>query len=107
MATIRALIILAALLATSGTATAQPVEAFYKGRTINVYIGFATGGTYDMYARLVARHMGRYIPGNPLIVAQSMPGAGSTKAANYVFAVAPKDGSALGVVSQTVAAEEK
>ena len=87
-------------------ASAPSAQAFYKGRTIIISIGFATGGTYDLYARLIARHIGRHIPGNPLIVAQSMPGAGSLKAANYIYAVAPRDGSALGIASQTVAMEE-
>jgi tripartite-type tricarboxylate transporter receptor subunit TctC len=84
----------------------QSVEAFYKGATINLYVGFAPGGSYDFYARLFARHMGRHIPGNPLIVLQSMPGAGSLRAANYLYNVAPKDGTALAVVTQTVMLEE-
>lgn len=87
----------------SSTAWSQPaVESFYKGNTINLYVGFTPGGSYDFYARLFARHMGRHIPGNPTIVVQSMPGAGSLRAANYLYNVAPKDGTALGVVSQTV-----
>ena len=87
-------------------AQAQSVEQFYKGKTINLYIGYATGGGYDFFGRLTARHMGRHIPGNPTIVPQNMPGAGSLKAANYLYAVAPKDGTALGIITQTVAIEE-
>jgi tripartite-type tricarboxylate transporter receptor subunit TctC len=84
---------------------AEP-EALYKGKTVIIYIGFAPGGSYDYFGRLVARHIGRHLPGNPTVVAQSMPGAGSFTAANYLYARAPRDGTALGIVSQTVAIEE-
>src|SRR5215211_9008277 len=87
-------------------AAAQGAEAFFKGRVINLYIGFAPGGTYDYYSRLVARFMGKHIPGNPTIVPQNMPGAGSFQAANFLYAVAPKDGTALAMVSQVSAIEE-
>jgi len=86
--------------------TPQAQEDFYKGRTVNMYIGFAPGGSYDLYARTLARYLGKHIPGAPTIVAQSMPGAGSFRAANYLFSVAPKDGSAIGMVSQAIALEE-
>ena len=65
-------------------------EPFYKGRVINLYIGFAPGGTYDFYSRLVARFIGRHIPGNPTVLVHSMPGAGSLQAANFLYAVAPR-----------------
>jgi hypothetical protein len=84
----------------------QTVEEFYRGKTINLYIGFAPGGSYDYYARLYARFMWRYIPGHPTIVPQAMLGAGSLQAANYLYAVAPKDGTALAVVTQTLMLEE-
>jgi tripartite-type tricarboxylate transporter receptor subunit TctC len=87
-------------------ASAQPSEQFFKGRMINLYIGFAPGGTYDYFGRAVSRFMGRHIPGHPTIIAQNMPGAGSLQAANYLYAQAPKDGTALGVVTQTLALEE-
>ena len=77
-------------------AAAQTVASFYSGKTINMLIGFTAGGAYDLYARTVARFMGRYIPGNPNIVAQNMPGAGSLKAVNYLYNAAPKDGTAIG-----------
>ena len=77
-------------------ASAQTVANFYSGKTINMLIGFTAGGAYDLYARTVARFMGRYIPGNPNIVAQNMPGAGSLKAVNYLYNAAPKDGTAIG-----------
>lgn len=87
-------------------ARAQQADEFYKGRTINLYIGFAPGGSYDYYGRLVARFLGRQIPGNPTIVAQNMPGAGSFHAANFLFNAAPKDGTALATLTQTIALEE-
>ena len=58
---------------------------FYKGRTIFVIVGFTPGGGYDLYARLLAQHLGKHIPGNPAVVTQNMPGAGSLKAVNYLF----------------------
>jgi tripartite-type tricarboxylate transporter receptor subunit TctC len=90
----------------ASNAAAQPADAFFKGKVINLYIGFAPGGTYDYYSRLVARFIGRHIPGNPTIVAQSMPGAGSFQAANFLYAVAPRDGTAMGMITQNAAIEE-
>ncbi len=85
---------------------AEPDELFFKGKTINFYIGFAGGGSYDFYARLIARYIGKHIPGNPTVVPQTMTGAGSFQLANYLFASAPKDGTAMGTITQTVALEE-
>ena len=85
---------------------AQAQEEPFKGRTITIYIGFGPGGTYDYYARLVARHLGKHIPGTPNVVAAQMPGAGSFTCANFMFSVAPKDGTALATITQTVAIEE-
>jgi len=83
----------------SGAARAQEqVEAFYRGRSISLYIGSSAGGGYDTYARLLARHFGKYIPGNPTIVPQNMPGAGSNKLAGFIYSVAPKDGTAIGAI---------
>ena len=79
-----------------GTVQADPVEDFYKGKTIYLYIGTTPGGGYDTYARFVARFMGAHIPGNPLIVARNMPGAGGRTAAGYVYTVAAKDGLSIG-----------
>src|SRR5277367_4493102 len=95
------------LLLGTGSAGAMAAEAeFYKGKTVFIYIGFAPGGSYDYFGRVVARHIGQHLPGNPTVVAESMLGAGSFTAANFLFARAPKDGTALGIVSQTVAIEE-
>src|SRR5215203_5148584 len=90
----------------SHAAFAQPAEPFFKGKVINLYIDFAPGGTYDYLGRVVGRFIGKHIPGNPTVVAQTMQGAGSLQAANFLFAQAPKDGTAWGVVTQTLALEE-
>jgi len=77
-------------------ARCDDISDFYAGRTVQLVIGYATGGGYDDYARLVGRHIGRHIPGNPTVVVQNMPGAGSIRAANYLHNVASKDGSVFG-----------
>ena len=87
-------------------AHAQPAEPFFARKTVTIYVGYTAGGSYDLYARLIARHLGKHIPGNPTVVAQNMPGAGSMKAANYVYQVAPKDGTALGVIVESAALEQ-
>jgi tripartite-type tricarboxylate transporter receptor subunit TctC len=79
-------------------ANAQTVEEFYRGRTLSLIIPNAPGGSFDLYARLVATHLGRFIPGHPSIVPQNMPGAGGMQAANYIATIAPKDGSVLSVL---------
>src|SRR5580692_4245858 len=82
-----------------GPARAQDALAqFYKGKQINLYVGSSAGGGYDTYARLLARRLGGYIPGNPTVVPQNMPGAGSNKLAAYIYSVAPKDGTAIGAI---------
>ncbi len=77
------------------------VEDFYRGKTVSLLIGYSVGGGYDAYGRLVARHLGKHIPGNPSVVPQNMSGAGSLKAANYLYSVAPKDGSVIGTFSRS------
>jgi tripartite-type tricarboxylate transporter receptor subunit TctC len=94
------------LFATSLAARAAQPDLSFKGQTVHLYIGFAPGGTYDYFGRLVTRHIGRHLSGNPTVIAEQMPGAGSFTAANFLYARAPKDGTALGIVSQTVAIEE-
>jgi tripartite-type tricarboxylate transporter receptor subunit TctC len=94
----RALVFAAACLATSPAPAQDAVQAFYRGRTVTITVGSAAGGGFDTYARLVARHLGRYIPGNPTVIVQNIPGAGSNKAASYVALQAPKDGTAIGAV---------
>ncbi len=77
-------------------AMGQPASEPFKGQTISIEIGYGPGGGYDTYARALARHYGRFIPGNPTVVPKNMPGAGSLRAANYIFNLAPKDGTELG-----------
>jgi tripartite-type tricarboxylate transporter receptor subunit TctC len=90
-----------------GVNAQQQVEDFYKNRrTINLYVGFAPGGSYDLYARMVARHLGKHIPGTPTVIVNNMPGAGSLQAANFIYNVAPRDGSALGALGETLAMEQ-
>jgi len=82
-------------------AYAQSVEDFYKNKSISLVVGFSVGGGYDLYARHLARHMGKHIPGKPSIVPQNMAGAGSLRAANFIYTAAPKDGTAFGTFSRT------
>jgi tripartite-type tricarboxylate transporter receptor subunit TctC len=88
-------------------ANAQAVENFYRGKTINVVIGYPPAGANDFYARAVARHIGKHIPGNPTVIPRNMPGGGSLVAANHIFNVAPKDGTTLGLIVPTAPIEEK
>jgi len=76
-------------------ARADTVADFYRGKQINLIVGYGPGGGYDVYARLLGRHLGRHLPGNPTIVVQNMPGAGSLRAVNYLYSVAPKDGTTI------------
>jgi tripartite-type tricarboxylate transporter receptor subunit TctC len=90
-----------ALLAGGGTgARADAVADFYKGKVVNLVVGYGSGGGYDVYARLVATHLGRHIPGNPTVVVQNMPGAGSLRSVNYLYNNAPKDGTTLGIFAR-------
>src|SRR5215468_12647753 len=82
---------------------AQTAADFYHGRSITVVIGFSAGGGYDLYARLLARHLGKHIPGQPGIVAQNREGAGSERAVLYLYNAAPKDGSVIGTFSRSMA----
>lgn len=87
-----------AVLLSHGPSAADPVADFYHGKTVNVLIGVGAGGEYDLQARLVARHIGRHIPGHPTVVAQNMTGAGGLKMLNYLYNVAPRDGTAIGMI---------
>ena len=104
----RAAAAIGAMLAWATAATsacADPVDGFYRGRTVTMVIGYSAAGGYDTYARVVARHLGDHIPGHPTILPQNMEGAGSLRAANYLYAAAPKDGSVIGTVSRGMAME--
>src|SRR5258705_11026365 len=90
---------LLALFATSAAAQAQTTAEFYRGKTVNVYIGVGVGGEYDIQARLVARHIGKHIPGKPTVVPQNMTGAGGLRMINYLYTIAPKDGLSIGMIA--------
>jgi tripartite-type tricarboxylate transporter receptor subunit TctC len=92
----------AALLWSAGAATAQSVADFYAGKEITLIVGASAGGGYDTQARLVARHLGKHIPGNPIILVQNMPGAGSLAATNYIYNAAPNDGSVIALVQRSI-----
>jgi tripartite-type tricarboxylate transporter receptor subunit TctC len=74
------------------------IASFYRGKTVSIVVGSAVGGGFDTYGRLVGRHLGRFIPGNPTVIVQNIPGAGSNRAASYVALNAPKDGTVIGAV---------
>jgi len=87
-------------------ASADDVADFYRGKRISLVVGYGTGGGYDLYARMLGRFMGEHIPGKPTIIAQNMPGAGSRGAANWLYKVAPRDGSVIATLSQTTPTDQ-
>ena len=91
----------AALLAGAAIVTAGPALA--QEKPLSIYIGYSTGGGYDVYGRIVARHIGKHMPGTPNVIVNNMPGAGSLRLANWLYTVAPKDGTVMGVVARGVA----
>jgi tripartite-type tricarboxylate transporter receptor subunit TctC len=97
----------AAIVSLPSGASAQSLEDFYRGKTVTFLIGYPPAGANDIYARAVSRHIGKYIPGNPNVIARNMPGGGSLVAANHIFNVAPKDGTVLGLIVPTAPLEER
>jgi tripartite-type tricarboxylate transporter receptor subunit TctC len=97
-----ALVLAMGALALCAPAAAQTADEFYKGKQIRFIVGTAAGQDYDSWARLIARHLPRYLPGNPTFVVENMPGAGHILATNYLFNLAPRDGSAIGMVSRNM-----
>jgi tripartite-type tricarboxylate transporter receptor subunit TctC len=93
---------LLAVAATANIAAAQSVAEFYAGKTLTIVVGSDAGGGYDNNARLLSRHIGKFIPGNPTIIVQNRPGAGSITAANYLYNNAPKDGTVIGMVQRGI-----
>jgi tripartite-type tricarboxylate transporter receptor subunit TctC len=91
-----------AIMAPAAIVLAQSVEEFYKNRDMDLYIGYSTGGAYDFYARVIGRHMGGHIPGHPTLVPKNMEGAGSLRLANFIYRVAPHDGSTLGTIGRGI-----
>lgn len=103
----RAAIVLAAVCAFASGTSAQPaVEQFYKGKSIDLIIGYPPAGSNDTYARALARHLGKHIPGRPNVVPKNMPGAGSFLAVNTVYGVSPKDGTVIAIGAPTTALDE-
>jgi tripartite-type tricarboxylate transporter receptor subunit TctC len=96
----------AALAAFAAPVWAQSVEEFYKGRTVEMVVGTNPGGGYDLYGRLIGRAIGKHIPGAPVVVVKNMPGAGHLKMTNWLYNVAPKDGTVMGTVPQAIAIEQ-
>jgi hypothetical protein len=94
----------AVLCATS--AWAQNPESFYRAKTIELYVGTDPGGGYDLYGRLVARYMGKHVPGSPTIIVKNMPGAGHLRMANWVYGAAARDGTVMATAPQSVAIEQ-
>jgi tripartite-type tricarboxylate transporter receptor subunit TctC len=86
------------------SAAAQSAEEFYRGKQLRIVVGSTAGGDYDVWARLLARHMSRYIPGNPAIIVENMPGAGTLVSTNHMFNVAPRDGTVIGMPSRSMPA---
>src|SRR5882724_8163451 len=91
-----------AVLAAALSSPSHAQDPFYKGRTVSLIIGSNTSGGYDTYGRLLARHMGRHLAGNPSFVVQNMPGAGGLRSANHIYSVAPRDGTAIGIFDQAI-----
>ena len=101
----RILPLIGVLLVLTAPAAAQSVEQFYKGRQVNLIVGFNTGGAYDPYARTVGRYLGNHLAGSPTVVVKNMQGAGSVLAANHLYNVSPKDGSEIGLIAGSAAIE--
>jgi len=98
-----AVISIATLLLEPSPAQAQDPAAFYKGKNVELYIGYSVGGAYDLYARTIARHLGKHIPGNPNIIPKNLEGAGSLRLANWLYNVGNKDGTVLGTIGRGTA----
>ncbi|HEY3639828.1 MAG TPA: tripartite tricarboxylate transporter substrate-binding protein [Xanthobacteraceae bacterium] len=102
VAALGAMLLVLSSLAWRAPAQAQTAEEFYKGKQIRLIVGTAAGQDYDTWARLIARHLTRFLPGNPAFIVENMPGAGHILATNYLFNLAPRDGTAIGMVSRNM-----
>ena len=98
-------VVLAGFLGSAAQSRAQSdaIAEFYKGKTVKIVVGFGVGGGYDIYARLAGEHLGRFIPGNPTVIVENMPGGGGVRAASFLHGAAPKDGTVLSVIVQSIA----
>jgi tripartite-type tricarboxylate transporter receptor subunit TctC len=97
------IVALLGLLLVAAPSQADPVADFYRGKTVRLVVGYPPGGNYDLYGRLAVEFLGRHIPGNPSVITVNMPGAGGFKAIEYLYKVAPQDGTHLGTVAQQLA----
>src|SRR5215470_8575573 len=84
-------------------ASAQSPADFYRGKSVDLYIGTSVGGGYDAYGRMLARHIGKYLPGNPIVVPKNMEGGGGMRLANFLFNAAPKDGTSFAIFNRGTA----
>jgi tripartite-type tricarboxylate transporter receptor subunit TctC len=100
-------VVATALLTSAATdVSADAIADFYRGKTIRMIIGYGPGGGYDLYGRLVARYLGKHIPGQPTVIVRNMPGAGHLRMANWLYNVAPRDGTVLATTPQSIAIEQ-
>ena len=106
MHVLRSALVCGLALATPLAARADAIEDFYRGKTLDLVIGYTPGGTYDLYARLVGRFLGDFIPGKPRIIVRNMPGGGSRVATGWVYNIAPKDGTVLATADQSLSIEQ-
>src|ERR1700737_974616 len=97
-----ALVMALSALALRAPAQAQNADELYKGKQIRCIVGTAAGQDYDSWARLIGRHLTRFLPGNPVFIVENMPGAGHILATNFLFNLAPRDGTAIGMVSRNM-----
>ena len=98
--------VVAALAFTATSALAQGLAERFKGKPFEIIVGYDTGGGYDVYARALARHIARHLPGNPTVVVKNMPGAASRQAANHIYNIAPKDGTVIGTIARGLPTDE-
>src|ERR1700757_4542627 len=99
-------VVVASWSAAAVPARADDVADFYRGKRISLVVGYGTGGGYDLYARMLGRFLGDHIPGKPTIIVQNMPGAGSRGAANWLYNVAPRDGTVIATLAQTTPTDQ-
>ena len=97
------------ILASAAPAAAEDANAlaqFYAGKTVTISVGFSSGGIFDLYARILARHMGQHIPGKPAVIVQNLPGAGGRRLANLFQKVGPHDGTAIGITTPGIVTDQ-
>src|SRR5690348_10639792 len=97
---------LVAVFVMAHSAEAQTSVDKFKGKTFEVIVGYETGGGYDIYARVLARHIGKHLPGNPAVIVKNMPGATTRTAANFLYNIAAKDGTVIGTVARGLPTDE-